>query len=114
MLAEYLKQAAALELILDGKSSVQPPIGEVVDATLNCAEGLWLGGEADQVLRMLEWLKKEPLFTHQALRRTVLELRALATLHRDHECLECARACIHEYEAKGFDENLSMVRVMEG
>src|SRR5689334_3356288 len=96
MLAEHLRQAAALESVLDGSPAASTLRLELVRAGLQCVEQLLLWGEAERALKLVRRLGSTSVeLPHSDVFQVALgELRALSQLRLDHECIDRAHALL--------------------
>src|SRR5262245_5037679 len=117
MLTEHLKQAAALESVLSARPMVVQRGSELARAAVDCAGRLLLWGEADRVLELVRnFLDECPdLLPLDRLQLHIAELRALAMLRRDHECVLRARSVLTSNiaEGSGLRAELTFVRTLE-
>src|SRR5262249_12777608 len=111
MLAEHLKQAAALESALDSQSASPLSPSELLAAAIDCAERLLLWGEGEKALAIVERLT--PIDAGTSI--LVLKLRALSMLQRDRECIALAQAALEacDRSSRSFNDEIAMVRVLE-
>src|SRR5262245_58197097 len=118
MLAEHLRQAEALESVLDGAPLIEAPGTELAQAVLSCVEKLLLWGHVERALRLVRRCREQSaeIPRPEVLQMEIVELRALSQLRLDHECLERIDAILaSQREARYLpDAELTSIRIIQG
>src|SRR6266516_1616245 len=118
MLSTYQAQATAIEELLRREQVTASTLSTLVDAVLDCSEQLFEWGDAEAASELIEEVlsKGELLSLRQIVRLQCQRLRVLALMHRDHECLEEARALQLAYTERQGEcaEEYVFLRAIEG